>query len=365
MPCARRFTLVTCATRRPFLTPVSIRSARIWRLGILLPLACSSPQLSPSPLVASADYSEAVALVSSRQARDDSVVAPDYRSILMTHGQRAPRVFLLLHGFTDAPLQFKSVGTTLFDGGDNVYIPRLPHHAERQSPIRALARVSAPELARFGDSVVAESRGLGDTIVIVGLSAGGTIAAHLAQTNAEVGRAVLIAPAIAAALVSDSLGRELVELAERLPDIRHTNAPVDSAHPDFVQGFTTRGLAELLQLGEQVHDEAQRYAPRTKTVTFLLNEQDHTVSEEASLDLAQRWFDRGATVVAYRFPGTLKLPHNVLEEQPRRGGKTEVVYPVVEALALGRTPPATVRRLDQPCAGWRCALRRWFSSKKI
>jgi esterase/lipase len=341
-------------------------SVRLWRAGLLLlPLACSSPQLGPSPIAASAGYAEAVALVTSRQARDDSVVAPDYRSILMTHGQRAPRVFLLLHGFTDAPPQFKAVGQRLFDGGANVYIPRLPHHAERQAPIRALARVSAAELARFGDSVVAESRGLGDTIVIVGLSAGGTIAAHVVQTNPEVGRVVLIAPAIAAALVSDSLERELVELAQRLPDIRHTNAPVDSTHPDFVQGFTTRGLAELLQLGAEVRDDAQRYPPRVKSVTFLLNEQDHTVSEEASLDLAQRWFDRGANVAAFRFPGSLKLPHNVMEELPKRGGKTAVVYPVVEALALGNEPPSTVRKLDQPCGGFRCALRRWFSSKKL
>ena len=343
-----------------------IRSRQIWRLGLVLfPLACTSPQLTPSPLTVSADYAQAVALVTARQTRDDSVVVPDFRTMLLTHGQRTPRVFLLLHGFTDAPPQFRAVGKRLFDGGDNVYIPRLPHHAERQAPIRALARVSAPELARFGDSVVAESRGLGDTIVVVGLSAGGTIAAHLVQSSAEVGRVVLIAPAIAAALVSDSLERELVELAQRLPDIRHTNAPADSSHPDFVQGFTTRGLAELLELGQQVHDEAQRYTPRVKSVTFLLNELDHTVSEEASLDLAQRWFDRGALVSAYRFPASLKLPHNVMEEQARRGGRTDVVYPVVEALALGTEPPSTVRRLDQPCAGWRCALRRWFSSKKL
>jgi esterase/lipase len=335
-----------------------------WRLGLLFPLAaCRPPRLTPSPLAVPADYAQAVALVASRQARDDSVVAPDYRTRLLTHDRRTPRVFVLLHGFTDAPLQFKAVGEKLFDGGDNVFIPRLPHHAERQSPIRALARVNAMELARFGDSVVAEARGLGDTIVVVGLSAGGTIAAHIVESNAEVARAVLIAPAIAAALISDNLDRELVELAERLPDIRHTNAPVDSTHPDFVQGFTTRGLAELLQLGEKVRDDADKFPPRVKTVSFLLNEQDHTVSEAASLDLAQRWFDHGAAVTAYRFPGSLKLPHNVMEEQARRGGKKEVVYPVVEALALGNTPPSAARRLGEPCGGWRCALKRWVSKK--
>jgi len=326
-------------------------------------VACRPPRLTPLPLAIPVDYAQSVALVASRQTRDDSVVAPDYRTILMGHGQRTPRVFILLHGFTDAPLQFRAVGTHLFERGDNVFIPRLPHHAVRQSPIRELSRVDAMELARFGDSVVAEARGLGDTIVVVGLSAGGTIAAHIVESNPEVTRAVLIAPAIAAALISDSIGMQLVELAQRLPDIHRTNAPTDSTRPDFVQGFTTRGLAQLLDLGHQVRDDADKYAPKVKHVIFLLNERDHTVSEEASLDLAQRWFDHGAQVSAYRFPSSLKLPHNVMEEQARRGGNTEVVYPVIEALALGVTPPSAAHRLSEPCGGFQCAVKRWLKSK--
>ena len=365
--CVSKVCSLTSAPQ-PLLTDVPTQFALPRRLGVslalLLPIACRPPRLTPSPLAAPTEYPAAITLIESRQARDDSVVAPDYRSLLMTHGQRTPRVFLLLHGFTDAPLQFKAIGTKLYDRGDNVFIPRLPHHAERKSPIREIAKVRAEELAHFGDSVVAEARGLGDTIVVVGLSAGATIAAHITESNPEVGRVVLIAPAIAAALLPDSIGRELIELAARLPDIRHTNAPVDSTHPDFVQGFTTRGLAELLQLGTRVHDDAERFAPKVKRVVFLLNEGDHTVSEDASLELAQRWFDHGAAVTAYRFPVSLKLPHNVLEEQPRRGGKTDVVYPVVEALALGDTPPGTVRRLDEPCGGWRCAVKHWLKEKK-
>ena len=76
-------------------------------------------------------YDEAVARIAARQAQDDSVVVSNGRSILMTHGARATRVYVLLHGFTDAPTQFATVGAHLFADGDNVYIPRLPHHAER------------------------------------------------------------------------------------------------------------------------------------------------------------------------------------------------------------------------------------------
>jgi esterase/lipase len=50
---------------------------------------------------------------------------------------------VLLHGFTNSPTQFQGVGERLFAIGDNVYIPRLPHHAEREAPVSALSRVRA------------------------------------------------------------------------------------------------------------------------------------------------------------------------------------------------------------------------------
>ena len=93
---------------------------------------------------------------------------------------------------------------------------------------------------------------------------------------------------------------------------------------------------------------------------FLLNEGDHTVSEPAALDLAQRWMDRGASVSAYRFSASAKLPHNVME-LTSHGGNTDLVYPVVEALARGDgvTKPDVVTLLGVPCQGFRCNLRRW------
>jgi carboxylesterase len=262
-----------------------------------------------------------------------------------------------LHGFSDAPTQFATVGAHLFADGDNVYIPRLPHHAERSAPLRALARVRAEELASFGDSTADIARGLGDTIIVVGLSAGGVIAGWIAQTHATVHRAVLIAPAIAPGGLSDDQGAGLVVLASTLPDIQRARAP-DSSRLENVPGITTHGLAELLRLGRRVYDAADNKPSGARNVVFLLNELDHTVSEDASVDLAQRWFDRGAAVSVYRFGAAAKLPHNVME-LTERGGNVEVAYPVVEALARAATPPPTVRLLGVPCHGFWCTVRRW------
>lgn len=297
-------------------------------------------------------------MIARRQAADDSVVVAGGRSILLSHGKRTPRVFVLLHGFTDLPEQFAVVGQHLFAGGDNVYIPRLPRHAERRAPMRSLGRISAEELAQFGDSCVTIARGLGDSIVVVGLSAGGVVAASVAQSRAEVQRAVLIAPAVAAGVLPSDEGRPLVVLASKLPEITRTNAPTDSTRPDYVQGITTHGLAQVLRLGQMVREASADRAPAAKVMYFLLNEADHTVSEQAALELGQRWGARGAHVAVYQFPASLGLPHNVMEIDAR-GGNTALVFPVIEALARGLPPSNFPERQPRtPCDGWRCALRR-------
>jgi hypothetical protein len=188
------------------------------------------------------------------------------------------------------------------------------------------------------------------------MSAGGAISAWIAQWRADVQRAVLIAPAIAVGLLSDEHAQELVDIASALPNIRRTTRP-DTTRPDMVQGTTSRGLAEVLRLGQRVRDQAVDRAPRVKDIAFLLNARDRTVSEDAAVDLAQSWFDRDATVRVYKFPAALRLPHNVME-QTGRGGNTEIVYPVVTALARGMTPPPSAPLQSVPCRGFGCTMRR-------
>jgi hypothetical protein len=65
-----------------------------------------------------------------------------------------------------------------------------------------------------------------------------------------------------------------------------------------------------------------------KDIVFLLNERDRTVSEKASLDLAQEWFDHGASVTVYKFP----------------------------------TPPPPVQLQSVPCRGFRCSMKRSLKS---
>ncbi len=315
------------------------RLALVVGLAATIPLRSGDLRSHPFP---AADYRSAIDRVTRRQAADDRVVAPGGRTVLLTHGSRTTRVDILLHGFTDSPNQFAELADSLFQAGDNVYVPRLPHHAERSGDARALAGLTAVQLRQTADSAVDVAAALGDTVVVVGLSVGGTMAAWMGQHRPEVRRVVMIAPAFEAARVPSRLEGFLINLTERLPNVTRRSAP-DTARPDRNPGFATHALAEVLRLGKAVQKAAGHRSPRAAEFTFLLNDRDRTVKSATSLRLAEAWDAHGARVSVYFFPASLGLPHNVLDGR-EPSGQPQLVLPSLIALAHGEPAREPLQR---------------------
>ena len=309
------------------------RLALVVGLAATIPLRSGDLRSHPFPV---ANYRSAIDQVERRQAADDRVVAPGGRTVLLTHGVRTPRVDVLLHGFTDSPSQFTELADSLYRRGDNVYVPRLPHHAERSGDARALAGMTAVQLRQTADSAADVATALGDTVVVVGLSVGGTMAAWMGQHRPEVRRVVMIAPAFEAGRVPSRLEGLLINLTERLPNVTRRSAP-DSARPDRNPGFATHALAEVLRLGKAVEKTADRAPPKAAEFAFMLNDLDRTVSMAGSLKVAKEWDAHGARVSVYAFPASLGLPHNVLDGR-EPGGQPALVLPEVIALTEGESP---------------------------
>jgi len=309
------------------------RLALVVGLAATIPLRSGDLRSHPFPV---ANYRSAIDQVERRQAADDRVVAPGGRTVLLTHGVRTPRVDVLLHGFTDSPSQFTELADSLYQRGDNVYVPRLPHHAERSGDARALAGMTAVQLRQTADSAADVATALGDTVVVVGLSVGGTMAAWMGQHRPEVRRVVMIAPAFEAGRVPSRLEGLLINLTERLPNVTRRSAP-DSARPDRNPGFATHALAEVLRLGKAVEKTADRAPPKAVEFAFMLNDLDRTVSMAGSLKVAKEWDAHGARVSVYAFPASLGLPHNVLDGR-EPGGQPALVLTEVIALTEGESP---------------------------
>jgi esterase/lipase len=289
------------------------------------------------------DYASAVAAVVRRQQADRGKVAPGGHSILLTHGRRTPTAVVLLHGFSNSPLQFDSLGRILYRAGDNVYIPRLPYHGERTGGAALFAHITAEGLRAMSDSVVDAADGLGDTVVVVGLSLGGTMAAWVAQYRDDVRRVVIVAPLIALANVSPALEMPLVNLTVRLPNYTRAGAP-DRREPDRELGWSTRAVGQILRLGLAVRRASAREAPASRDIAVLLNAHDRTIAAAPVLAMARRWAGRGAAVDVYQLPDTLGLPHDVID--PRQAvRRLDVVYPAIAALVRGDRPSSELEEL--------------------
>jgi esterase/lipase len=299
-------------------------------LMALVPPRAADFSSRPTPAMS---YEDAINRIVMRQQADDRVAAPGGRTILMTHGARTARIVVLFHGLTNSPRQYEHLGAVLYEAGDNVYIPRLPHHAERNGNAKTLASLTAEELRACADSAVDAAQGLGDTVVVAGVSAGGTITAWVAQNRPDVRRAVIVAPLLEIGRVPSFLGAPLMNLALHIPNLTRNQSP-DSLRPDRELGVSTRAIAQVLRLGVAVREAADSTAPRTRDIMFVVNANDHTVKTAPAVALARRWARSGATAVVYQFPRSNGLPHDIAEEA-HPNADPALVYPTLEAFIHG------------------------------
>lgn len=298
-------------------------------------------------------YAGAVQQVTRTIAHEDSVAVPSGASILLVHGQRTSRAIVLFHGVTNSPRQFRVFAERLYEQGANVYIPRLPHHAE-PGAMQALAAMTAEQLRDCADSAVVIARGLGDSVLVAGLSAGGAMAAWIAQNRPDVGRVVVIAPAIELARLPWKLGNPVSRLAVRLPNLTRQHPRPDTV-PDREDGWTTHGFGQMLRLGLAVERQARKSAPAVKDIRLLLNAHDRTISNEAALRVAGDWRARGAHVEVAWLPDSLELPHDVID--PRQPVKRmDVVYPLLQSLLV--PPPPNASATQQPAVDTRAPPTR-------
>ncbi|MDA9293163.1 alpha/beta hydrolase, partial [bacterium] len=173
-------------------------------IGLTLVLVPSSDLGAlPDPTVS---YEEALGRYAEVSAIDDrEPVYEPCRSQLLDHGRRTEQVVVLFHGLTNCPQQYLDFGREIFETGANVLILRAPRHGlassydtieEGVGSVDVVGRLTANELRDFGDDAIDIATGLGDSVVVSGLSMGGVIATWVAQFRSDVDRVVAVAPAV-------------------------------------------------------------------------------------------------------------------------------------------------------------------------
>jgi esterase/lipase len=307
----------------------------IWRTAVIAFGLAAFVPTSTGSLVSRAKpatgYETAMLLAQDFQ-RGDSAAAPGAKSVLLTHGHRTPRAFVFFHGLTNSPRQYRQLAASAYDGGDNVFVPRMPWHGLQGGTATNLGRMTADALRDVADAAVDIATGLGDTVVVFGMSLGGNSAAWVAQFR-SVDRVVIASPALGLSHVSTTIETPMMNLMLRVPDYSKSDPP-DTLRPDRTLGWSTHGVAEMLKLGTAARRAADDHAPLARDIRVLVNANDQTVNREAIDELVAHWLAKGGRATMYELTDTLKLPHDIVDPDEATAN-TKLTDPIILALLRG------------------------------
>lgn len=304
----------------------------LFGVWLVLPLPRGGLAPDPHPV---AGYAEAVRLVDSLRGAETSAIATECGTQLRTHGRPTAHVVVFLHGLTNCPAQFDSLGRMSFARGANVFIPRLPRHGFADRMTDELAHSDAIELRAFTDRVLDAAQGLGDTVTVAGLSVGGTLAAWAAQERTDIDRTVLIAPMLGVEKARGRWTPVVARLTATLPNLFiwwDDKVKQELPGPRHVYPrFSTRSIAATLKIGWMALGNALKTAPGCRSLAMVTVGGDIAVDNQLCEDMVAAWRRHGVNVVAYEFPDSLKLNHDVIDPE-QVGGNPSITYPVLSRL---------------------------------
>lgn len=292
----------------------------------LLPLTHPSLEVHPRP---HGSFENARKAAAERIAANPPEVRPECRDILLDHGNRTRDVYVLLHGLTNCPAQFRDFGQKLFDRGANVFIPRLPFHGMTDRLTPDQARLQAQDMVASASDAVDIAHGLGDRVIVVGLSLNAVTAAWLAQKRDDIALAVVVAPFFAPKGMPEAVITPLTRILLRAPNAFvwwDPSAKENLAGSPFsYPRFSTRVIGETMWLGLEVFRKARLSAPATQRILFIASPTDAAIDLPRMDRLAALW-EPHAEVRNLRFPADWDVPHDCIDpRQPDQ--QVDRVYP--------------------------------------
>jgi pimeloyl-ACP methyl ester carboxylesterase len=307
-------------------------------LGIILLLGLvpvSVPDLpsAPDPAV---DYDAAVNRFEAYTAGEEGILmSPKSASILMSHGEKTDKVYVLIHGWTNSPFQWVDFGQLLYDQGYNVLILRLPFHGLASHDVAELQHAT-PELMRdYADDVVDIAAGLGDEVHVVGLSVGASIASWIAQNRTDVARAMPISPMYGISTLPKFVDYFLLNLAYRAPNFNLTD-PSEPQREHVYRGESSKGVVNVMLFGSALFEQAEGEETAVTDIIVVTNDNDTTVNNRLTNEMTDLWRVTGSEPVTYVFPKELGYPHNSIDRTCNPDA--DAVYATLLEL-LGETSP--------------------------
>jgi len=294
--------------------------------ALFIPWNTSGFSSRPKPV---RDYSEAAARIETLSARDGPALNPDCAPKFLSHGEKAARAVVFVHGYTNCPQQFSELGERFYELGDNVLIAPLPHHGYADRMTDEQAELKAEELTAYADEMMDIAHGLGEQVVMVGISGGGVTTAWAAQNRPDLDLAVVISPAFAYQQIPAPLTAPVMNIYLALPNSFAWWDPEqqESIGPEHAYPrYSTHALVQFLRLGFAVRRSARRSQPAAGSILVVTNASDTSVNNEVVYEVIESWRAQGANLSTYEFGSNLGLEHDLIDPA-QENQHIEIVYP--------------------------------------
>lgn len=294
-------------------------------------------------------YPEATAVAETLRTQDgpDEGAQLDERCAtqVLDRGERTEQSALLLHGYTNCPAQFRRLAQAYYDAGYNVVSLRLPAHGHADRLTEAMTDLTPADLAAATDTAMDVAAGLGEDVTVVGLSAGGTLAAWLAAQRDDVDTAVLIAPLMVPKVLPNQTVAPLARAARYLPDyyvwwdgtLKSELASPPYAYPRF----SIRSMGAMLALGLQAQSSVTREEPLDRLV-LITTENDAAVSNAAVERMGNKLEPLARETIALHFSAASGYSHDLIDPWGDNAEVIDQIYgelgPALGIPQLAQTP---------------------------
>ena len=281
----------------------------------------------------SLSYDAALARIQPIRSQEGGDVDPVCHTRLWSHGQKTPRALVYFHGYTNCPAQLDQLGETLYQKGLNVYVPRLPFHGLKDLMTTQQANLTADMLVRLTNDSIDIARGLGESVTVMGLSAGGVMAAYAAQFRKDVDLAVVLSPSFGIPFAPSFVSGIAKGLVPHIPNIFIW---WDPRVKENIQGppygyprFSTHALIQVFKAGDGVLAEAKHKPPAARRVVMMTTAAEAAIHLPTAHKLAKEWQASAPDrVQVYEFPKGDNIIHDMID--PRQTSQhIDVVYPVI------------------------------------
>jgi carboxylesterase len=279
-------------------------------------------------------YDEAIRIANEIEDLDGPNVNPLCRTRVYTHGGPAERSLVLLHGFTNCPQQFDALGKTFFERGWNVFIPRYPRHGYTDRLNTSIAELRADHLKAVANRAVDAGAGMGERLTVAGLSLGAILTGLVAQTRAEIDRAILIAPMLGLRPLPGPAMTAMSMAAKRLPNFYMwwDNRLKDGIGPPYgYPRFSTHAYAALFECGRELVRTARKTKPQTRSIAVVTNAAEPRLDNRFTYRLIDSWRGHGTEVETFEFPRSDGLTHDLIDPG-NAAQRVDYVYPIVSRL---------------------------------